>query len=246
MRERAAQLGGTLAAGPDATGWRVTMRLPLGERAMSDAIRVLVADDQALVREGLMTLLATADGIEPVAAAARWRRGRRADRRAQTGRRADGPADAEPRRGGGDPADPRESSRNRGRGADDPRRRGVDPRRARRRRARLPDQGRRDRARSRAPSTPRRPTRRCSIRSCSSSCSRPRPPGRDAASQGEEAGGQARPPATLPDDLTPREAEVLTLIARRAIKPGDRRGAVRQRGDGEDAHQPRVLEDRRA
>jgi DNA-binding NarL/FixJ family response regulator len=33
-------------------------------------IRVLVADDQALVREGLMTLLALAVGIEPVAAAA--------------------------------------------------------------------------------------------------------------------------------------------------------------------------------
>jgi DNA-binding NarL/FixJ family response regulator len=33
-------------------------------------IRVLVADDQALVREGLMTLLALAAGIEPVAAAA--------------------------------------------------------------------------------------------------------------------------------------------------------------------------------
>jgi signal transduction histidine kinase len=33
MRERAAQLGGTLAAGPDATGWRVTMCLPLGETA---------------------------------------------------------------------------------------------------------------------------------------------------------------------------------------------------------------------
>jgi signal transduction histidine kinase len=33
MRERAAQLGGTLAAGPDATGWSVTMRLPLGESA---------------------------------------------------------------------------------------------------------------------------------------------------------------------------------------------------------------------
>ncbi len=33
-------------------------------------IRVLVADDQALVREGLMTLLAVAEGIEPVAAAA--------------------------------------------------------------------------------------------------------------------------------------------------------------------------------
>ena len=40
---------------------------------MSDLIRVLVADDQALVREGLMTLLAAAEGIEPVAAAARRR-----------------------------------------------------------------------------------------------------------------------------------------------------------------------------
>jgi DNA-binding NarL/FixJ family response regulator len=36
---------------------------------MSEPIRVIVADDQALVREGLMTLLAIADGIEPVAAA---------------------------------------------------------------------------------------------------------------------------------------------------------------------------------
>ena len=32
-------------------------------------VRVLVADDQALVREGLLTLLAAATGIEPVAAA---------------------------------------------------------------------------------------------------------------------------------------------------------------------------------
>jgi DNA-binding NarL/FixJ family response regulator len=37
---------------------------------MSDAIRVVVADDQAVVREGLMTLLEIAAGIEPVAAAA--------------------------------------------------------------------------------------------------------------------------------------------------------------------------------
>ena len=34
------------------------------------------------------------------------------------------------------------------------------------------------------------------------------------ATQGEEAGGQARPPASLPDELTPREAEVLLLVAR--------------------------------
>jgi DNA-binding NarL/FixJ family response regulator len=33
------------------------------------------------------------------------------------------------------------------------------------------------------------------------------------ATQGTEAGGPAGPPASLPDDLTPREAEVLTLIA---------------------------------
>jgi DNA-binding NarL/FixJ family response regulator len=31
--------------------------------------------------------------------------------------------------------------------------------------------------------------------------------------QGPEAGGKAKPPATLPDELTPREAEVLSLIA---------------------------------
>jgi DNA-binding NarL/FixJ family response regulator len=36
---------------------------------MATAIRVLVADDQALVREGLMTLLDVAAGLDPVAAA---------------------------------------------------------------------------------------------------------------------------------------------------------------------------------
>lgn len=37
---------------------------------MSRVVRVLVVDDQALVREGLMTLLETAPDIQPVAAAA--------------------------------------------------------------------------------------------------------------------------------------------------------------------------------
>jgi DNA-binding NarL/FixJ family response regulator len=40
------------------------------DQVASDPIRVLVADDQAVVREGLMTLLQIAAGIEPVAAAA--------------------------------------------------------------------------------------------------------------------------------------------------------------------------------
>jgi DNA-binding NarL/FixJ family response regulator len=37
---------------------------------MSRSLRVLIADDQGLVREGLMTLLAAQEGIEPVASAA--------------------------------------------------------------------------------------------------------------------------------------------------------------------------------
>jgi DNA-binding NarL/FixJ family response regulator len=37
---------------------------------MSDPVRVLVADDQGIVREGLMTLLRASPGIEPVADAA--------------------------------------------------------------------------------------------------------------------------------------------------------------------------------
>ncbi len=37
---------------------------------MSDGVRVMVVDDQGLVREGLMTLLEAAGGIDPVAAAA--------------------------------------------------------------------------------------------------------------------------------------------------------------------------------
>jgi len=37
---------------------------------VSDAVRVMVVDDQGLVREGLMTLLDAAAGIDPVAAAA--------------------------------------------------------------------------------------------------------------------------------------------------------------------------------
>jgi DNA-binding NarL/FixJ family response regulator len=37
---------------------------------MSKSVRVLIADDQGLVREGLMTLLAAQEGIDPVATAA--------------------------------------------------------------------------------------------------------------------------------------------------------------------------------
>ncbi len=39
MRERAAQLGGTLAAGPTAEGWRVDLRLPLNLHAAAPEAR---------------------------------------------------------------------------------------------------------------------------------------------------------------------------------------------------------------
>ena len=107
MRERAAELGGTLAAGP--TAGRLARRAASAARRgnISDMIRVLVADDQALVREGLMTLLDAAPGIEPVAAARDGAGGGGAVRRAPSRCRADGSADAERGRRGGDASDPR-------------------------------------------------------------------------------------------------------------------------------------------
>ena len=46
------------------------------------------------------------------------------------------------------------------------------------------------------------------------------------------------------DDLTPREADVLRLIAAGAVQPGDRQDPVRQRGDGQDPRQPHLRQDR--
>ena len=86
MRERAALAGGRLDAGPspDGLGWRVHAILPARDRdagARRDAIRVLLADDQAVVRRGLRTILGAepdieiageaADGVEAVALARR-------------------------------------------------------------------------------------------------------------------------------------------------------------------------------
>ena len=65
MAERAQLLGGTLAAGPaPGGGWTVTAELPREAAVVS--IRVVVADDQDLVRTGLSMIL---DAAEP---ASRW------------------------------------------------------------------------------------------------------------------------------------------------------------------------------
>ena len=63
MRERAELLGGRLNAGPTDDGFRVELWLPR-------VIRVLLADDQRVVREGLGMLVGLLEGIELVATAA--------------------------------------------------------------------------------------------------------------------------------------------------------------------------------
>ena len=96
MRERAELLGGRLNAGPTDDGFRVELWLPA-------VIRVLLADDQRVVREGLGMLVGLLEGIELVGHRRRRRGGARARRRAQPRRRADGPADAAHGRHRGDP-----------------------------------------------------------------------------------------------------------------------------------------------
>ena len=84
MRERAELLGGRLDAQPDGR------RLP-GRAVAPRVIRVLLADDQRVVREGLGTLLSLLDGIELVGTAADGEEAIALARRARPGRRADGP-----------------------------------------------------------------------------------------------------------------------------------------------------------
>jgi hypothetical protein len=67
MRERVSALGGQLQAGPqDDGGFRVRAELPAG----TVLIRILLADDQALIRSGIRSLLEAEDDIEVVAEAA--------------------------------------------------------------------------------------------------------------------------------------------------------------------------------
>ncbi len=68
MRERAPALGGTLDAGPrPGGGFRVVAHAADRTRVV---IRVVLADDQALVRAGFRALLDAQDDIEVVGEAA--------------------------------------------------------------------------------------------------------------------------------------------------------------------------------
>ena len=68
MRERVTALGGQLHAGPrDGGGFQVRAELPTRAAVV---IRILLADDQALIRSGIRSLLEAEDDIEVVAEAA--------------------------------------------------------------------------------------------------------------------------------------------------------------------------------
>jgi DNA-binding NarL/FixJ family response regulator len=179
---------------------------------VSDPIRVIVADDQALVREGLMTLLAIADGIEPVAAAIDGLEAvaltaeHRPDVVLMDLRmpNLDGVA-ATRQILASHPgteivvltthADEASILDALGAGA-----RGYLTK----------DAGIAEIARAIHAAAAHQTLLDPVVQQQLLAAATARPP---LASQGEEAGGQAGPPATLPDDLTPREAEVLTLIA---------------------------------
>ena len=69
-------------------------------------VRVLVADDHAVVREGLRLFLDLQDGIEVIGEAEDGAAAVDLVAPARTGRRADGPGDARHGRRRGDPRDP--------------------------------------------------------------------------------------------------------------------------------------------
>ena len=81
LAERATLSGGRLEHGLDADGDVPAPRLA-AVAAMNERIRVLVVDDDALVRAGLAMLLAGAEDIEIVGEAADGTRGRRRGGRA--------------------------------------------------------------------------------------------------------------------------------------------------------------------
>ena len=110
LRERIELVGGTLTAGTaDDGGWRVEAWLPwarlrASDRATVDGVtRLLIVDDEALVRAGLRMILESADDLEVVAEAEDGADAVETVRPHRPGRGADGHPDAAPGRAGRDP-----------------------------------------------------------------------------------------------------------------------------------------------
>ena len=166
-------------------------------------IRVLIADDQALVRAGFRLILDSQDDIEVVGEAADGPRGgRRWPRRLRPDVVADGHPDARAGRHGGHPParvrGPPTSPR-----ADHLRPRRVRLRGAARRRQRLPAQGRPTASSWSQPSASSPPGTPCSLP--------PSPADSSRRSYADPPPGPAPPPRLA--ELTPRELDVLTLVA---------------------------------
>ena len=135
----------TAASSRAAAGPRVATRSASGSRSSRRpmTIRVLVADDQELVRTGLRTILDAQPDIEVVGEAGDGARGGRGGSAAAAGRRGDGHPHAATRRDRGDPAHRRRARTAAARArADHVRPRRVRLRGAAGRRERLPAQGR--------------------------------------------------------------------------------------------------------
>ena len=180
-------------------GYRVKARLPLRGRM---SIRVLIADDQSLVRAGFRLVLENHDDLEVVGEASNGEEAIHSAGRLEPGRRADGHPDARARRDRRHPRDhaPLPGARAR---AHDLRPRRVRLRRAPGGRERLPAQGHAAGAARRR--HPRRRRRRGAARPH-------RHPPPDRGVPRVRPAPQARPPEL--DDLTPREFEVLRYLAR--------------------------------
>ena len=71
MRERVAELGGDLVIEPNLPrGTRIAARLPVREATVTEPIRVLIADDHPLFRDGLIALLTDGPDTELTGTAA--------------------------------------------------------------------------------------------------------------------------------------------------------------------------------
>ena len=205
------------------TASRCARRSPT--RHVDEPLRVVIADDQPMMRAGFKAVLEATGSIEVVAEAGDRRGGGRGGRGAPARRRADGHPDAGHGRHRGDApaAAPARAHPHHLRA------RRVHRRGAARGRQRLPAQGRADAASSSTRCARSRPATPCSPPRSPASCS--------TRSARRLPAAVSRTPDGLAE-LTDREREVLRLLAGGLSNAEIAAGARRLRADGQDATSP--------